>query len=160
MRNLTRPFLRQFPAALFCALLMASVVASGKDVPLPRQPAIQLKAGGQSIQAEVVASDETRQRGLMFRASMGKNEGMLFVFTERAYHSMWMRNTPLPLSVAFIDDAGKILSIHEMEPFSETNHMAAGPAKYALEMNLGWFVTHKVSVGDRILGLEKAPKPK
>ena len=71
-----------------------------------------------------------------------------------------MRNTPLPLSVAFIDDAGKILSIHEMEPFSETNHMATGPAKFALEMNLGWFVTHKVSVGDRILGLEKAPKPK
>ena len=156
MQILTRTFL----ATLFCALLFASAVASAKDVPLPRQPTIPLKGGGQAIQAEVVASDETRQRGLMFRETMGKNDGMLFVFTERAYHSMWMRNTPLPLSVAFMDDAGKILSIHDMQPFSETNHMAAGPAKFALEMNLGWFVTHKVNVGDRISGLEKAPKPK
>ena len=152
--------MRAFLATLFCALLIASAVTSAKDVPLPRQPTIYLKAGSQSIQAEVVASDETRQRGLMFRESMGKNDGMLFVFTERAYHSMWMRNTPLPLSVAFMDDSGKILSIHDMQPFSDTNHMAAGPAKYALEMNLGWYVTNKVRVGDRIAGLEKAPKPK
>lgn len=119
-----------------------------------------LKVGGQSIQAEVAATEESRQKGLMFREKMGRNEGMLFVFTELGYHAMWMRNTPLPLSVAYIDEAGRILSIHEMQPHTDVTHQAAGPARYALEMNAGWFKANKVSVGDPVKGLDKAPKPR
>jgi len=121
-------------------------------------PTISLKVGNQSIQAEVAATDESRQRGLMFREKMARNEGMLFVFPQIAYHAMWMRNTPLPLAVAFMDDRGKILSIHEMQPFTEQSHQAAGPARFALEMNSGWFSANRIFVGDIIRGLDRAPK--
>lgn len=151
-------------AGLLTTLLLTSVSSlqaqpvDGK--PQTGLPKITLSAGGQTITANVAATDETRQKGLMFRTKMAKNESMLFVFTQLGYHAMWMRNTPLNLSVAYMDDQGKILSIHEMEAFNETSHQAAGPARYALEMNAMWFSQHKVKVGDRIGGLEKAPKPK
>lgn len=122
-------------------------------------PTISLKAGNQAIQAEVAATDASRQRGLMFREKLARNNGMLFVFPQVAYHAMWMRNTPLPLSVAFIDEQGKIVSIHEMQPFTEQSHQAAGPARFALEMNSGWFSANRVNPGDTIRGLDRAPKP-
>ena len=122
-------------------------------------PKISLKAGSQTIKADIAATDETRQKGLMFRTKMAANEGMLFVFTQIGYHAMWMRNTPINLSVAYIDESGKIVSIHEMTAFDETSHQSAGPTRYALEMNAMWFTKNKVKVGDIIRGLEKAPKP-
>jgi uncharacterized protein len=125
----------------------------------PKLPTMTLNAGGQTIKAEVAANGAQREKGLMFRTQMGKNEGMLFVFPQLGYHAMWMRNTLIPLSVAYIDESGKILSIHEMEPQNDTAHQAAGPARYALEMNAKWYSQHKVAVGDTIKGLEKAPKP-
>ncbi len=120
---------------------------------------ITLTANGHAIKADIANTDATRQTGLMFRASMGKNDGMLFVFPQLGYHAMWMRNTLIPLSVAYMDDHGKILSIHEMEALNETSHMSAGPARYALEMNTKWYSSNKVQVGDVIKGLDKAPKP-
>ena len=153
-----------FAAILLSALLLAapqSIQAQPADgKPQTGLPKITLSAGGQTITADVAATDESRQKGLMFRAKMAKNEGMLFVFTQLGYHAMWMRNTPINLSVAYMDDSGKILSTHEMEAFTEISHQAAGPARYALEMNAMWFSQNKVKVGDRIGGLEKAPKPK
>lgn len=125
----------------------------------PKLPTMTLTAGGQTIKAEVAATDAHREKGLMFRTQMGKNEGMLFVFPQLGYHAMWMRNTLIPLSVAYMDEGGKILSIHEMQPQNDTAHQAAGPARYALEMNANWFAQHKVAAGDTIKGLEKAPKP-
>lgn len=147
------------PLLLCCALELVVTETTAKDA-APALPAMVLKAGGQSVQAEIAATEEARQKGLMFREKLARNEGMLFVFTEVGYHAMWMRNTPLPLAVAFIDEAGKILSIHEMQPQTEITHQAAGPARYALEMNGGWFKANKVSVGDLIRGLDKAPKPR
>jgi uncharacterized protein len=123
-------------------------------------PKISLKAGSQTIKADIAATDETRQKGLMFRTKMGANEGMLFVFPQIGYHAMWMRNTLINLSVAYLDEEGKILSIHEMTALDETSHQSAGPARYALEMNAMWFTKNKVKVGDTIRGLDKAPKPK
>jgi hypothetical protein len=123
-------------------------------------PKIVLNAGGHAIRAEVAATEESRQKGLMYRTRMAANEGMLFVFAEVGYHAMWMRNTPLPLTVAFLDDKGVIVSLHDMEPHTETVHQAAGPVRFALEMNKGWFAARKVKVGDMIRGLEQAPAPK
>lgn len=144
-------------AVAFC--LSISTPASAKESAAAALPTITLKAGGQSVRAEVAASEERREKGLMFREKMGKNEGMLFIFPQPGYHAMWMQYTPLPLAVAFMDERGRIVSIHEMKPFTETTHQAAGPARYALEMNGGWFSANKVKVGDAITGLDKAPKP-
>ncbi|MEO8100899.1 MAG: DUF192 domain-containing protein [Betaproteobacteria bacterium] len=147
-----------FAFVLF-SLILTGVTPVWSKEPVAMLPAITLKAGGQTIYAEVAATDETRQKGLMHREKLPGNTGMLFVFPDIAYHAMWMRNTPLPLAVAFMDQTGKIVSIHEMQPFTEISHQAAGPARYALEMNSGWFTRHKVKVGDSISGLGRAPKP-
>jgi uncharacterized protein len=119
---------------------------------------IQLKVDGHSITAEVAATHDIRARGLMFRTKLGKNAGMLFVFDQLGYHGMWMKNTLIPLSVAFIDEHGKILNIAEMEPHSEITHSAAGPARYALEMNAGWFSALKIAPGSVVKGIDKAPR--
>lgn len=153
----------QMRLALFAlTALIAFTVPSAfakESIPTPALPAITLKVSGQTVHAEVAATDETRQKGLMFREKMAKNDGMLFVFPDIAYHAMWMRNTPLPLAVAFMDQSGKIVSIHEMQPHTETSHQAAGPARYALEMNSQWFAKNNIKAGDTIKGLDKAPKP-
>jgi uncharacterized protein len=145
--------------ALVSAFLISLHPAWSKDI-ASSVATIALKVGSQTIRAEIAATDETRQKGLMFREKMANNTGMLFIFPDIAYHAMWMRNTPLPLAVAFMDESGKIVSIHEMLPFTETTHQAAGPARYALEMNSEWFSRNQVKAGDTIKGLEKAPKPK
>ena len=136
--------------------------ASAKEItPVGKKLAtLTLHAGGQTVKAEIAADDPARQQGLMYRTKMAKNDGMLFIFPALGYHAMWMKNCFIPISVAYMDEAGKIISIHEMQPQTETPHQAAGPARYALEMNGGWFTAHKIHAGDTISGLEKAPKPK
>lgn len=93
--------------------------------------------------------------GLMQRRSMPANHGMLFVFTEQQRHCMWMRNTLLPLSVAFLDEQGRILNVEDMQPQTEDNHCAAKPARFALEMNLGWFKQKGLAAGTKINGVER-----
>ena len=96
----------------------------------------------------------------MFRKHLGPNEGMLFVFPRAESHCMWMKNTLIPLSVAFIDEKGAIVSISEMQPQTEDSHCAAAPARFALEMSGGWFAAKGVKTGARIAGLDKAPAPR
>lgn len=122
-------------------------------------PRVDLTAGFYRIQAEVAARDPDRMQGLMHRRNMPANHGMLFVFAQAARHCMWMRNTLLPLSVAFLDEEGRILNIEDMQPQTEDNHCAAKTARYALEMNLGWFAGKGIKPGTRIGGLEKSPRP-
>lgn len=141
------------------AMFAIALSACALEPSPPKLPTMPLKVGGQTVMAEIAANDATRQQGLMFRPKMGANEGMLFVFPQLGYHAMWMKNTLIPLAVAYMDDKGTILSIHEMEAHNETAHQSHGPARYALEMNTGWFARHKVKVGDTIKGLDKAPKP-
>lgn len=123
-------------------------------------PVLELNAGIHLIRAEVASTFESRARGLMFRKALGPNAGMLFVFPDVSTHCMWMKNTYVPLSVAFIDEQGAIVSIHDMQPHSETSHCAAKPARFALEMNQGWFAQKGVKPGARIGGLDKAPPPR
>ncbi len=118
-------------------------------------PAVQLAAGMHLIRAEVADSMGTRMEGLMYRKSMPQGSGMVFVFSEVAAHCMWMKNTLIPLSVAFIDASGAIVNIADMQPKSEQSHCAAQPARYALEMNRGWFAERGVKPGARLRGLEK-----
>ena len=118
---------------------------------------IPLSAGIHVIRAEVAADPDERARGLMFRKRMGANQGMVFLFDQPAVQCMWMKNTLLPLSVAFIGDDGKILNIEDMAPQTEDNHCAKRPARYALEMNRGWFARHGIMPGAVVSGL---PKPR
>jgi uncharacterized membrane protein (UPF0127 family) len=114
-----------------------------------------VKVASHPLRVELAAEEPQRMQGMMFRKSLGKEEGMLFVFDEPAYHSMWMKNTLIPLSVAFIDRDGVILNILDMEPQTLDSHMAAGPAVYAIETNKGWFAAKKVKPGDKVTGLPR-----
>jgi uncharacterized protein len=107
------------------------------------------------LKVEVAENDAQRAKGLMFREKMAKNDGMLFIFEEPAYQSMWMKNTLIPLSVAFLDREGVILSIHDMQPQTLDSHMSAGPALYAIETNKGWFAERGIKAGDRATGLPR-----
>jgi uncharacterized membrane protein (UPF0127 family) len=91
--------------------------------------------------------------GLMHRASMPSNAGMLFIFDEMTTHCMWMKNTLIPLSVAFIDEQGAIINVEDMAPQTEDSHCAKRPARYALEMNRGWFAARGIKPGSRIGGI-------
>ncbi|HYD97670.1 MAG TPA: DUF192 domain-containing protein [Noviherbaspirillum sp.] len=118
-------------------------------------PVISLTAGMHVIRAEVAANDGERQQGLMFRERMGPNEGMVFVFGAPATVCMWMKNTLIPLSVAFLDESGKIINIEDMKPQSTDSHCAKKPAHYALEMNQGWFKQKNIKPGSVIEGLPR-----
>ncbi|MGZ9006205.1 MAG: DUF192 domain-containing protein [Burkholderiales bacterium] len=123
-------------------------------------PTMTVAIRGHQLVAEVASNDAHRATGLMHRRMLPDNRGMLFVFVETAYHSMWMMNTFIPLSVAFIDREGTIINIADMEPQTTTTHGASRPAKYALEMNQGWFRKRGIKPGDKVEGLEKAPPAK
>ncbi|MDR2788258.1 MAG: DUF192 domain-containing protein [Candidatus Accumulibacter sp.] len=123
-------------------------------------PSIELTVGFHRIEAEVAADQSTRMQGLMNRKRMEPHRGMLFVFPWAARHCMWMRNTFLPLSVAFLDDQGRILNIEDMEPQTENNHCASAPVRFALEMNRGYFAEKGIKPGQRVGGLEKSPVPR
>ena len=113
--------------------------------------------GPHRLKVEVVRTDPDRARGLMFREKLGRDEGMLFVFDEPAYHSMWMKNTLIPLSVAFVDQSGAIINIADMQPHTRDSHAASKPVKYALEVNQGWFKKRGVKPGAKVEGIERAP---
>jgi uncharacterized protein len=141
---------RRFLFALTC--LSFILVAEAQQAPV-----LDLSAGMYRIEAEVMNTQRGRMRGLMQRESMPPQHGMLFVFDADAQHCMWMKNTLLPLSVAFLDRNGRVINIEEMQPESEDNHCAAKPARFALEMNAGWFRKRGIGPGAIIGGIDRAP---
>lgn len=102
------------------------------------------------IWVEVAKTPEERARGLMWRKTLGKDEGMLFIFESEDYHGFWMKNTSIPLSIAFIDREGRIIEITDMEPLSLESHLPPKPIFYALEMRRGWFKMNQITKGDFI----------
>ena len=142
---------------LFAALCGLALCVSA--VAQTAMPVLELTAGFHRIEAEVAANDQNRQIGLMKRREMAPQHGMLFVFTQPNTHCMWMRNTLLPLSVAFLDEEGRIINVEDMQPQTDDNHCARRPASYALEMNLGWFSQRGFKAGTKLNGLDKAPRP-
>ena len=145
-------------AALLGALLaLLPAGSSGAE----KLPITELRIGEHRIVAETAATEPTRALGLMHRKERLRDDrGMLFVFSAAGFHSMWMQNTYIPLSVAFIDDRGVILNIADMTPLTTTAHTAAGFARYALEMNQGWFSARGIRAGAKVEGLAAAPAPK
>lgn|SRR5690242_4341193 len=147
-----RPFdlalrLRFLAIAAFAAFSLASPAA---DLAFRTS---HVRVASHPLKVELAVTEEQRERGLMFRKQMGRDDGMLFVFDEPAYQSMWMKNTLIPLSVAFLDGDGRILNILDMQPETLDTHTSAGPARYAIETNIGWFERNKVKAGDKVTGL-------
>ncbi len=138
------------------APMFAMAMLAGQAQARPNGDWISLKIGAFEVQAEVAATADKRSRGLMFRESLPDNHGMLFVFEGPSKICMWMKNTPLPLTVAFIDAAGTILNLEDMRPHTEQPHCAAAEATYALEMERGWFSDRGLAAGRQVRGLPPA----
>lgn len=135
-------------------LLLLSACALGRDNAQPTLPTIELRVRGITVNAEVADDNAERSAGLMFREELAKNAGMLFVMPGVAPASFWMKNTPLPLSIAYISPAGRILEIHDLEPFNEEPVRSKFQnIAFALEMARGWFAKNGVYAGDTITGL-------
>ena len=137
---------------LFLFIFLSSTLAHTADL-----PELTFSIAGHKLPAEVAATDVHRMTGLMHRRMMPENRGMLFVFTDISHHAMWMENTHIPLSVAFVDAQGVIVNIEDMKPLTRDAHAAKKPVKYALEMNAGWFAKRGIKPGAKLEGLEKAP---
>jgi len=120
----------------------------------PILPIKKLNAGMHVIQAEIAATAETRTIGLMNRKSLAPNHGMLFVFEQANVQCFWMRNTLIPLSIAYLDADGTIVNIADMTPQSDQSHCSTKPVRFALEMDQGWFATRGMTPGKKILGLQ------
>lgn len=135
------------------ALAMAANGAAAQYKQPGEFPTMQLTAGLYLIHAEVAANEADREQGLMFRRTLPDNAGMLFVFDQPAGQCFWMKNTLLPLSIAFLDDDGTIVNIERMAPETTNNHCSLRAVRFALEMNQGWFSKHGLKAGSRISGL-------
>jgi len=138
-----------------CLLGLALCLAAGaaaQDAAQPRLDAVALTAGMYNIRAEVARTPLQTQAGLMFREQMAAHEGMLFVFDGLERRCFWMKNTVLPLTVAFIADDGRIVSLADMQPQSLQSHCSAEPVRFALEMNQGWFAKRGIKPGFRLKG--------
>jgi hypothetical protein len=138
---------------------VAGAVAAGVIVTLltgcpARSPAglpiIGIQIEGNRVRAEVASSPEQRTRGLMYRRDLGEDEGMLFVYEDKSRLSFWMKNTFVPLSIAFLDDDGRIVHIADMAPQSTKSHKSPVAVRYALELNRGWFEKQGLAEGARV----------
>ena len=116
-------------------------------------PLVRLQIGGHTLTAEVASTPEQQQTGLMNRRSLPANRGMVFVFAVSQPVCMWMKNTLIALSVAFITTDGRIVNIADMQPQTEDVHCGQTDVRYALETPLHWFAQHGIRPGAGVLGL-------
>ncbi len=147
--------------ALCASPLLATNSAAqvNKDLPMVE---LRIQAAGKThkLKAEVAADAATRTIGLMNRFSLPPDHGMIFIFARSEPLGFWMKNTFVPLSIAYADEKGVILNILDMKPHDESAHPSKGPALYALEMKQGWFKERGIGAGDKIEGLDKAGRAK
>jgi len=141
--------------ALVLLLLLYMPLGTAQSTPAMKRPVITLTAGLHIITAELAQNDATRQRGLMHRTALAPNHGMLFVFEHARQQCMWMRNTLIALSVAFIADDGRIVNIEQMQPETQDLHCSNEAVRYALEMPQGWFAERRIAPGASIKGLPR-----
>ncbi|MFC4297856.1 DUF192 domain-containing protein [Castellaniella hirudinis] len=136
--------------AAAAAPLLAGLLYGIPAAAQPPLPAVTLRVGAHAVQAEHAATPETLREGLMHRTTMAADAGMLFELGAPDIHCFWMKNTLIPLSIAFIDQDGRIIDIQDMQPRSLDPHCPPTPITQALEMNQGWFTRAGVRVGERV----------
>ncbi len=135
---------------LLISIANAQVLFSSEAKALP---IVNLSIGGHLVKAEIAENDTDCARGLMFRTFLKPDDGMLFVFNQTGEHCFWMRNTKIPLSIAFINASGVIVNIDEMQPETLDKHCPEKPVRYALEMNSKWYASKGIKSGVKIDGL-------
>jgi uncharacterized membrane protein (UPF0127 family) len=139
-------------------LLLAAIVAlsaphsAAQGRPQLDLPVLQLSAGMHGIRAQVAATPEQRATGLMHRREMPPHEGMLFVFEQPSVQCFWMKDTLLPLSIAYLADDGTVVNLADMQPRALDSHCSTKPVRYALEMNQGWFAKRGIKPGFKLTG--------
>ncbi len=141
----------------FLVLLAGALIATAQPAAADPLITYRLRIKTHELRAEIANTEESRRRGLMYRDRLAQNSGMIFVYPRPEAAAMWMKNTGVALSVAFIGANGRILNIADMAPHSEQAHASAGEAAYALEMNRGWFSKRKIMRGDVVEGLKALP---
>ena len=151
-RNLR--FFRTGIQALWCLALTVPAWAQNTPQSLPT---VTLNAGIHVITAELARSPEQREIGLMFRVSMPANHGMLFIYDQPGQQCFWMKNTLLPLDVAFVADNGTVVNTRSMKPRALDAHCSQKPVRYVLEMNEGWFAKRGIAAGSKLVGKPFAP---
>ena len=146
---------------LFFFVIFQVALVSCKDASrLPTMELMIQRGDGSEVKvmAEIADTEETRNRGFMEREQIPDGTGMLFVFERDQILSFWMKNTPHPLSIAYIDSTGKIRNIYHMTPFSMANWTSTVSVRYALEVPQGWFEKEGIIVGDKVLIPSKTDK--
>jgi uncharacterized membrane protein (UPF0127 family) len=155
-----RASLCRLAAVLAATLTTAGLLpaaAAAQEAP-QKLPSIRLRAGMHNINAEVAQTAEQRAIGLMHRKTMPATDGMLFVFEQPAVQCFWMKNTLLPLSIAFLADDGTVVNIADMKPLTLDSHCSQKPVRYALEMNQGWFARKGLKAGSKLEGGPFSPR--
>jgi uncharacterized protein len=145
------PSIKRALGLLGLALAISGSAAAQTEAQ-PRLDTVTLQAGMHNIRAEVARTPLQTQTGMMFRREMASHEGMLFVFDGLSRRCFWMKNTLLPLSIAFIADDGRIVNLADMQPQSQASHCSSEPVRYALEMNQGWFDKRGIKPGFKLKG--------
>jgi hypothetical protein len=141
------------PLALVLLLISVSVLQAA-PAPQTNLPTTLLFLGTNELTAQIATDDASRERGLMSRTNLSENEAMLFVFPSPRSVAFWMKDTPAPLSIAYVGPSGRIFEIHDMKPFDETPIPSASSAvTYAIEVPRGWFLKHGVMAGSVVEGL-------
>lgn len=138
-------------AALVVVMTAAfALLALAQEEAVPEATVTIINSAGERVEVpvEVADTEDERQTGLMGRAALPEDAGMLFVFDSEQQLSFWMKDTLIPLSIAFMDSEGRIVDIQDMQPLDETPHLSAEPAQYALEVNQGFFAAWGIQVGD------------
>lgn len=141
---------KYFPLFVLMVLFSASCFGVGKKIEMPVKDLMLCTASGNTVvvKAEIAAKDPERQHGFMERKKIPDGTGMLFVFAKDEVLNFWMKNTPHPLSIAYIDRDGVIVDIFDMTPFSLSNVTSTRSVRYALEVPQGWFERAGISKGD------------
>jgi len=116
---------------------------------------VKIEIGSKTLIAEIAETDEEQEEGLMHRDTLGKDQGMLFLFEEGSTPCFWMKDTKIPLSIAFINKVNMIVKIEDMQPLTEKEHCSGSPVVLALEVNQGWFKDNNIKTGDKILSIKR-----
>ncbi len=147
---MTRSLWMSASRVVVCSALWLATPACGAS------DTVTLTLSGHTLSVEVADQADERMRGLMYRDSLGADSGMLFVYPDEAERRFWMKDTRIPLSIAYLDSGGRILKIADLKPLDETGVPSVRPARYALEVNQGWFAKNGIKEGMLVEGVKSA----